>query len=248
MSRQGEVVSPEGLRKDGRRAKETRKIKCKLGFLTGVDGSALFEQGHTKVIASVYGPREVKKRAEALHDRAFITCEYSQATFSTSERKVRSKQDRRSKEYALLICQTFESVILTQLYPRSQITILLQVIQEDGGALSASITAASLALINAGIPMKDFVVACSAGFVENTPILDLNYFERSTQTPDLHVAMYPKSGKIATMHMVNKLAVKHLAEVLNLACQGCKDIYRTLKASVQSYSESVLNARGILQS
>jgi len=185
-----------------------------------------------------------KKKSAALHDRAYVTCEYSQANFSTSERKERRKQDRRFKEYGLLICETLEAAILTHLFPRSQITIHVQVLQEDGGALAASITAASLALINAGIPMRDFVVGCSAGFVDNTPILDLNYFERHNQTPDLHVAIYPKSGKIALMHMINKIPLTNFQEVLELASFGCKQIYGILKERVKTYSEGILTTRG----
>lgn len=60
MSSLRECITPEGLRVDGRRCDELRKIRCKLGILSSrADGSAYFEQGNTKVIATVYGPREV---------------------------------------------------------------------------------------------------------------------------------------------------------------------------------------------
>lgn len=54
-----EYISPEGLRLDGRRPEELRAIKCKLGIFNKADGSAYFEQGNTKVLATVYGPKEV---------------------------------------------------------------------------------------------------------------------------------------------------------------------------------------------
>ncbi len=60
---------------------------------------------------------------------------------------------------------------MTSLFPRSQIDIFVQILQADGGTRCASINAATLALINAGIPMKDFVVSCAAGCIEGTPIL-----------------------------------------------------------------------------
>ena len=53
-------MSAAGLRTDGRRPKEIRRIRCRLGLFARVDGSAYFEQGNTKVIAVVYGPREVR--------------------------------------------------------------------------------------------------------------------------------------------------------------------------------------------
>lgn len=59
MSKNRELLSKIGLRLDGRRANELRRIRCKLGVFTEPDGSAYLEQGLTKVLAAVYGPHEV---------------------------------------------------------------------------------------------------------------------------------------------------------------------------------------------
>lgn len=48
-----------GLRNDGRRGHELRKVRCRLGVFSQSDGSAYIEQGNTKVLAAVYGPRPV---------------------------------------------------------------------------------------------------------------------------------------------------------------------------------------------
>eukprot|EP00457_Paulinella_chromatophora_P013346 gb/GEZN01013636.1/.p1 GENE.gb/GEZN01013636.1/~~gb/GEZN01013636.1/.p1 ORF type:complete len:269 (-),score=11.86 gb/GEZN01013636.1/:147-953(-) len=264
-----EIVSPEGLRLDGRRAQEVRKMSCLIGLFDQMDGSACFQQGNTQVIATVLGPHETRRRTEALHDRALVTCEWSLANFATSERKTRSKQDRRSKEMANLIKQTFESVILTDLFPRTQIDIQIQVVLEDGGALSASINAASMALVNAGIPMKDLVCACSAGFIESTAIVDLNFSERTRNTPEICVAVFPKAAQhaqaeavqdtedgapvsveakeIAMIHMSNKIPLTNFAEVVDLATEGCLKVHEVVKAAVQSYSKGVMSSRGVMQ-
>ncbi len=55
-----ELISPEGLRLDGRRAGELRRIHCKMGVFTKADGSAFFQQGNTQVVVAIYGPREVR--------------------------------------------------------------------------------------------------------------------------------------------------------------------------------------------
>ena len=49
-----------GLRVDGRRPPELRKLQCKLGVFHQADGSAFLEQGNTKVLATVYGPHDVR--------------------------------------------------------------------------------------------------------------------------------------------------------------------------------------------
>jgi len=71
------------------------------------------------------------------------------------------------------------------------------------GTVQICINAATLALIDAGIPMLDYVCACSAGCIEGEPVLDLNYIEESYDTPELTVALLPKTGKI-TLFQVRK--------------------------------------------
>ena len=80
----------------------------------------------------------------------------------------------RSTELALLRRQAFESVILTSLYPGSQISLHVQILQNDGAAFAASINALTLALQNAGIAMKDMLCACTVGLGDNTPLLGRN--------------------------------------------------------------------------
>ncbi len=117
-------------------------------------------------------------KSKASHERAIVNCDYCVSAFSTSERRVQNKDSKLNKEAALIIKQTFESVIQTELFPSSEINIFIQVIQSDGGDRAAAINATTLALSNAGIPMQDFVMACTAGFVDNTPLLDLNHTEK----------------------------------------------------------------------
>jgi hypothetical protein len=93
---------------------------------------------------------------------------------------------------------------MTQLFPRSEIALFVNVIQDDGGARSAAINAVSLALISAGIPMYNFLCSCSASLVDSTPLIgacyklvlsqqltvfvDMNYLEKSSGGPELVVA------------------------------------------------------------
>ncbi len=217
-----------------------------VGTFTKVDGSAYYEQGNTKVICSVYGPREAKMRSKSMHDRCIITCEYSVSAFATSAHKKVSKTERKNKETALMIRSIFESVVITNLFPRSQISIFVQVIQNDGGARAAAINATTLALINAGIPMKSFVTACSAGFVDSTPIIDLNYNERSAGGPELLVAVHPKTGKIIASTLDNKLPLQSMADVLSLAVKGATSVYLTLKQEVKEFSVDLLHSRGTI--
>ncbi|KAE9460187.1 hypothetical protein C3L33_07900, partial [Rhododendron williamsianum] len=219
-----EYVSPEGLRLDGRRPLEMRQIKAEIGAVSKADGSAVFEMGNTKVIAAVYGPREVQNRSQQLSDQALVRCEYSMANFSTGDRMRKPKGDRRSTEISLVIRQTMEACILTHLMPRSQIDIFVQVLQADGGTRSACINAATLALADAGIPMRDLVTSCSAGYLNSTPLLDLNYVEDSAGGPDVTVGILPKLDKVTLLQMDAKLPMDTFENVMQLAIEGCKAV------------------------
>ncbi|CAG8489209.1 8725_t:CDS:2, partial [Scutellospora calospora] len=229
---------------DGRRATELRKIKCKPSVLSQADGSAYIEQGNTKCLAAVYGPRETRQKAQVIHNKANINVEISLAPFSMpQERKKRSKSDRRLLEIASAVKQTFEPIIMTSLFARSQIDIYLQILQFDGGTIQICINAATLALIDAGIPMQEYVCACSAGSHEDQILLGnqyLNNAEEMADTPELTVALLPKSGKFTLLQMDSRLHVDKLEAVMKLAATGCKDIYEILDETVREYVKDLL--------
>jgi len=193
-----ELLNDEGFRVDGRKFNELRRIRCNLGVFQQADGSAYIEQGNTKILAAIYGPHEpsLSLKSKASNDICLINCEYSQAAFSRVERKMRPRGDRSSREMSLHIKQTFEGAIHTSIYPRSQIDIYLQVLQSDGSEYAASVNVATLALIDAGIPMKDYVVACSSSIARNTSIIDVNNVEESVGTALLSAAILPKLKRI----------------------------------------------------
>src|SRR5438093_407433 len=108
-----EILSASGIRADGRKANEVRQVNCKLGVFDQADGSAYFEVGNTRVLAAVYGPHEISEsnRGRSIHDRAVVNCQYSMATFSTSERKSRPRGDFRSLEINAYLNEIFETAI-----------------------------------------------------------------------------------------------------------------------------------------
>ncbi|XP_060681660.1 exosome complex component RRP41 [Hemiscyllium ocellatum] len=240
-----ELFSDQGYRVDGRKSTELRKIQARMGVFAQADGSAYIEQGNTKALAVVYGPHEVRgARSKALHDKAMVNCQYSMATFSTGERKRRPHGDRKSSEMTLHLKQTFEAAILTQLYPRSQIDIYVQILQADGGNYCACVNAATLAVIDAGIPMRDYVCACSTGFVEDTPLVDLSYIEESAGGPQVALALLPKSQQIALLEMNSRLHEDHLEKVVDAAAKACGDVYAVLDRVVREHVQEVTTLVG----
>lgn len=242
-----EYISLDGLRLDGRRPGEVRKIRSALGTLSRADGSVYYEQGHTRVLAAVYGPRESRQRGDSEHDRAVIRCEVSTAGFATAARRRTWKGDRRSTSLATVVQRIFESVILLETYPRSQIDVYIQVLQNDGALTVAAINAASLALVNAGVAMSDSVVACSVGFVDGVLVLDPNSVESSGDRAELTLALLAHSGKISTCLLESRLPGADLfGKALESASRGARQIFRVLEYELRNYSLSLLDSRGLV--
>jgi len=237
-----DLLSEAGLRIDGRQINELRKINCKLGVFEQADGSAYLEMGHTNVLAAVFGPHEVsrgpggKHRQTSLHDRAYVNCQYSQATFSTIERKRKPRADIRSLELTNNIREIFDNVILTSLFPNSQIDIFLEVLQSDGSNMSACINAATLALIHAGIPIKDFVTSCSATIIDEKTLVDVSHFEESTSNlPVLTLSILPKSKQIVSMESSGRIPLDLIERIIDSAVLGCDEIHQICKTIVLNY-------------
>ncbi|KAF5301207.1 hypothetical protein FQA39_LY10793 [Lamprigera yunnana] len=241
-----ELLSKIGLRQDGRRADELRRIRCKLGVFSQPDGSAYLEQGLTKVLATVYGPHQVRgSRSKAQHDMAIINCQFSMAVFSTGERKKRPRGDRKSTEISIHLQQALMATVKAELYPWSQIDVYVEVLHADGGILPACINAATLALIDAGIPLKEYICACTASLANsNIAMIDISNYEEIIGGPVLTVAALPMSGKIILLEMSKRFHLDHLPKVLNVAVQGCKDIKVILDEAVKHHVEDVGSSIG----
>ncbi|MBS7624327.1 MAG: exosome complex exonuclease Rrp41 [Candidatus Bathyarchaeia archaeon] len=233
MSGKIKLINENGLRVDGRRPNELRPIKMEVGILSNADGSAYIEQGKSKILAAVYGPREVHPRHLALPDRALLRCRYHMAPFSVEERKSPAPS-RREIELSKVIREALEPAIFLEKFPRTSIDVFIEVLQADGGTRCAGVTVASLALADAGIPMRDMVVACAAGKVDGVIVLDLNDLEDKEGEADIPVAYMPNLGLISLLQMDGILTIEEFNQALNLAIEGCKQIYRLQKEALKA--------------
>lgn len=233
------LISDQGLRLDGRRANELRRIRCRLGVFTQPDGSAYIEHGNTKVLAAVYGPHQATAR-KSNQEEVVVNCQFSMATFSTGERKSRPRGDRKLQEITIHLQQTLSAAIMTELYPSSQIDIYIEMLQADGGNFCAAINAATLALVDAGISLKEYVTACTASLANgDVPLMDVSHVEEASGGPTLTVATLPSSGKIAFMEMSQRFHLDSFPKVLETATKGCKEISTIIDAAVREHLHQV---------
>ncbi len=225
------LIREDGLRHDGRRPDELRPIRMEVGVLKNADGSALVEFGKTKVIAAVYGPREVLPKHISLPDRAIIRCRYHMAPFSTMDRKSPAPS-RREVELSKVIREALEAAIFTELYPRTSIDVFIEVLQADGGTRTAGLTAASLALADAGIPMRDLVAAVAVGKVDGVIVLDIDEVEDEFGEADMPVGIMPSLGKVVLLQLNGVLTPEEFKKAFELAKKGIEEIYRMQKEAL----------------
>lgn len=226
------LIDKKGLRIDGRKLDELRPLSFKVGVISRADGSAYIEQGKNKILAAVYGPHEVHPKHLALPEQALIQCRYHMAPFSVDERKSPAPS-RREKELSKVIREALEPAVFVEYYPQTSIEVFMEVLQADGGTRCASINAASLALANAGIPMRDLVASCAAGKVEGKLVLDLDDVEDKEGGADVPVALIPNTGAVTLLQMDGLLTVKEFEKAINLAVEGCKRIYQLQKDTLK---------------
>lgn len=226
MGKQEQVrlLDKNGLRVDGRRVDELRPIKLEVGILDKADGSAYIEHGKNKILAAVYGPREAHPKHIALADRAVVRCRYHMAPFSVDERKSPAPS-RRELELSKMIRESLEPSIMSEYFPRSTIDLFIEVLQADAGTRCAGITAASLALADAGIPMRELVAACAAGKIEGKVALDLSDIEDKQGDADLPVAFMPKSNVISLLQMDGSFTEEEFRQALEMGTNACRKIY-----------------------
>ncbi len=224
MTQTRNLIDEKGIRTDGRTADELREIKIQVGVVKNADGSAYIEFGNNKIMVAVYGPREVHPKHMALPDRCVLRCRYHMSPFSTDTRK-NPAPSRREVEISKVIREALEPALMLEDYPRAAIDVFVEVLQADGGSRCAGIAAASVALADAGINMRDIVTACAAGKVDERIVLDINDTEDKEGGADMPVAYLPHLNQITLLQLDGILSSEQFNECLDKALNGCKSIY-----------------------
>jgi ribonuclease PH len=245
------------LRLDGRAAEQVRPVSFEQGVAPHATGSVLVAMGNTRVICGVMVeegvPRWMKEQGVT---GGWVTAEYSMLPYSTNTRKPRDiakgKLDGRSSEIQRLIGRSLRAVVDLEKLGSRTMWIDCDVLQADGGTRTAAITGASVAVAIAcarlladkkvkATPLRTLVAAVSAGVLNGTPVVDLNYEEDKAVTVDFNLVA-TEQGEFVELQGSGEestFSAQQLDEMLILARKGIADLVaaqrRTLaRLSVQS--------------
>ena len=223
-----EKLIVKGKRLDGRKPDGIREIEMKVGVIPNADGSAQVRFGNTIAIAGVYGPRELFPKHRQEPDRAIVQCRYNMAPFSVDERK-RPGPSRRAVEISKVTRLALEPALFLDDYPEMVVDVYIEILQADGSTRVTGINAASLALADAGVPMKDLVVALSGGKVDNTILIDVCGKEDNYSEADIPIAFLPRKKEITLLQMDGQLTQKEIKDIIKTVLKAGETVYKKQK-------------------
>ena len=234
-------------RADGRAFNELRPIKITTDFVKFAEGSCLIECGDTKVLccASI----EDRTPPHVAEGEGWVTAEYSMLPRANRERSKRDvsklKLSPRSAEIQRLVGRSLRAAVdMTKLGERT-ITIDCDVIQGDGGTRTASVTGGFIALALAcrklvergdlaSSPIRHYVTGVSAGIVDDTALLDLQYSEDSRAQVDLNCVMN-ELGEIIELQGTGEgrsFTLAEQQELVRLCAKGNQELLAIQKAAL----------------
>jgi len=185
----------EGVRIDGRKVDEVRPISSEIGLLPRAHGSSLFTRGQTQALASVtLGTKMDERLVDSLEGKSFKTymLDYNFPPFATGEVKRMGAPGRREIGHGYLAERAIEPVIpSSESFPYT-VRIVSDILESNGSSSMATVCAASLALMDAGVPIKCPVAGVNIGLItdgERAAILtDLLGVEDADGDMDLKIA------------------------------------------------------------
>jgi len=222
-------------RENGRKLNELRKIEAEVGIIPQATGSARFKIGNTEAIAAVYGPKEMFPRFMKDPTKGILRCHYNMMPFSGLGNRVRPGGNRRSKELSFIMERALSPVIDLSQYPNSMVEISVEFPQTDAGSRCAAICAASMAMADAGLSMKDLVSSVAAGMYDDTVILDPDYEEDSYENGvDMPLAMINSTKGITLLQMDGVISKEKIMECVELSKGACEEIYEIQKQALKN--------------
>lgn len=222
---------------DGRGFEDLRPIEAKVGVIKRADGSAMFRIGKTTAYAAVYGPRELHPKFMQDPKKGILRCQYGMMPFSGHGNRVRPGPSRRSKEISMVMEKALNPVLDLTDYPNSVVDVFVELPETDAGTRCAAITAAAMALADAGLEMKDLIASIAVGTVDAKVTADLIYDEEAYEdgpVSDIPVAMIPSTGEITLLQMDGEIDHESLIKALELAKKKCVEINKIQRDALKA--------------
>ena len=161
-------ILDEGMRPDGRKTTEIRQITCEIGVLPRTHGSALFTRGQTQALSIVtLGSIGDKQKLDGLGLEEFkrFMHHYNFPPFSVGEARPLRSPGRREIGHGALAERALLPVVPTEEEFPYTIRLVTEILSSNGSTSMASVCGSSLAMMDAGVPIKSQVAGIAMGLI-----------------------------------------------------------------------------------
>lgn len=221
------------VRPDGRGFHQCRPAYLRTGAVNSASGSAYIEIGNTKVIVSVFGPRESKK-AMMYSDIGRLNCNVSYTTFATPTRG----QVSDCKEISARLHKALEGAIILDTFPKTTVDVFALVLESGGSDLPVVISCASLALADAGIMLYDLISSVSASCLGKNIVIDPVSEEESYQEGGLMITSMASRKEITQLAISGEWSTPNLHEAMELCLMACSKLGEVMRACLKESSSA----------
>ncbi|CAO2609977.1 Exosome complex component MTR3 [Lemmus lemmus] len=209
-----------------------RPVYARAGLLSQAKGSAYLEAGGTKVLCAVSGPRQAEGGERGGGPAGRLLCDFRRAPFSGRRRRA-PQGGGEDRELGLALQEALEPAVRLGRYPRAQLEVYALLLEDGGSALAAALTAAALALADAGVEMYDLVVGCGLSLTPGpspTWLLDPTRLEEEHSAAGLTVALMPVLNQVAGLLGSGEGGqTESWTDAVRLGLEGCQRLYPVLQ-------------------
>ncbi|KAK1308744.1 hypothetical protein QJS10_CPA09g02068 [Acorus calamus] len=222
------------VRSDGRGFQQCRPAFLRTGATSAASGSAYAEFGNTKVIVSVFGPRESKK-AMMYSDIGRLNCNISYTTFSTSIRV----QGSDNKEFSAMLHKALEGAIILESFPKTTVDVFALVLESGGSDLPVIISCASLALADAGIMMYDIVSSVSVTCIGKNLIIDPTSEEEDHRDGSFLISCMPSRNEVTQLTLTGEWTTAKVHEAMELCIDACSKLGDIMRSCLKETASTL---------
>lgn len=228
-----------GGRQGARGDADIRPVFARCGLVSQAKGSAYLEAGNTKIMCSVYGPRETERKDETDMKSGRLVCDFRLAPFSCPKRGawIQSAEER---ELSAALAESLQPGACLHRYPRAQVDVNVVVLENDGCVLAHAVTCASMALVDAGIEMYDTVLGCALRQDGPRCLVDPDLAEEQDGARGhsgenqgrVAVALLPNLNQISGLHADGEMREDTLTAAVRTCVEGCHKLYPVVQQAI----------------
>jgi len=230
-----------GNRIDGRMLEEIRPIKCEIGVLPRTHGSALFTRGETQaIVVTTLGTREDERKIEHVDEEFYKSfyLHYNFPPFSVGETSGRLGPGRREIGHGVLAERALVRVMPSHIDFPYTIRLVSDILESNGSSSMATVCGGSLALMDAGVPIKEHIAGIAMGLAKESAdkfyiLSDIMGDEDHCGDMDLKVAgTYDAVTAVQMDIKTSGISKEILGKALDQAKQGRRKIIELMKTAI----------------